>query len=46
MSAIVITVEKDWSKKLALDSKLLNKAIHKNEYQMPNIDTLIEPLSH
>ena len=31
--------------KLALDSKVLNKAIQKYEYQMPNIDTLIESIS-
>ena len=41
-SPIVITVKKDKSVKLALDSKFLNKAIHKNKYQMPNIDSLID----
>ena len=28
----------------ALDSKILNKAIHKNKYQMPDIDTLIDSI--
>ena len=45
ISPIVITVEKDKSVKLALDSKILNKAIHKNKYQMPNIDSLIDSIS-
>ena len=31
--------------KLALDSKILNEAIHKKKYQMPNIDTLIKSIS-
>ena len=30
--------------KRALDSKILNKAIHTKKYQMPNIDTLIESI--
>ena len=45
ISPIVITVKKDQSVKLALDSKNLNKAIHKNKYQMPNIDSLIDSIS-
>ena len=45
ISPIVITVKKDKSVKLALDSKILNKAIHKNKYQMPNIDSLIDTIS-
>ena len=45
ISPIVITVKKDQSIKLALDSKALNKAIHKNKYQTPNIDTLIDTIS-
>ena len=45
ISPIVVTVKKDQTIKLALDSKVLNKAIHKNKYQMPNIDTLIEFIS-
>ena len=40
-----VTVKKDQAIKLAMDSKILNKAIHKNKYQMPNIDTLIESIS-
>ena len=45
ISPIVITVKKDKSVKLALGSKILNKAIHKNKYQMPNIDSLIDSIS-
>ena len=45
ISPIVITVKKDQSMKIALDSKILNKAIHKNKYQMPNIDLLIQTIS-
>ena len=45
ISPIVITVKKDQSIKIALDSKILNKAIHKNNYQMPNIDSLIQTIS-
>ena len=40
ISPIVITVKKDKAVKLALDSKVLIKAIHKNKYQMPNIDSI------
>ena len=42
ISPIVITVKRDDSIKLALDSKLINKSIHKNKYQMPNIDNLLD----
>ena len=45
ISPIVITVKKDQSIKLALDSKVLNKAIHKNKYQMPIIEMLIDTIS-
>ena len=45
ISPIVITVKKDKSVKLALDSKIVNKSIHKNKYQMPNIDSLIDSIS-
>ena len=45
ISPIVITVKKDQSIKLALDSKLQNKAIHKIKYQMPNIEMLIDTIS-
>ena len=44
-SPIVITVKEDQSIKIALDSKILNKAIHKNKYQMPNIDSQIQMIS-
>ena len=42
ISPIVITVKKDQSIKLAMDSKQINKMIHKNKYQMPNIDILLD----
>ena len=45
ISPIVVMVKNDQTIKRALDSKVLNKAIHKNKYQMPNIDTLIESIS-
>ena len=45
ISPIVIAVKKDQSIKLALDSKVLNKAKHKNKNQMPNIEMLIDTIS-
>ena len=42
MSPIVITVKKNGSVKLALESKELNKQVHKNKYQMPNIEELMD----
>ena len=42
ISPIVITVKKDQSIKLAMDSKQINKKIHKNKYQMPNKDVLLD----
>ena len=45
ISPIVVTVKKDQSIKLALDSKVLNKAIRENKYQMPNIEMLIDTIS-
>ena len=45
ISPVVITVKKDKSVKLALDSKKLNKAIHKNKYQMQSIDHLIDAVA-
>ena len=45
ISPIVITVKKDQSIKLALDSKFLNESIHKNIYQMPNNEMLIDSIS-
>ena len=40
VSPIVITVKKDGSVKLALESRELNKQVHKNKYEMPNIENL------
>ena len=45
ISLIIITVKKDHSIKIAVDSKILKEAIHKNKYQMPNIDSLIQTRS-
>ena len=45
ISPIVITVRRDQTIKLALDSKILNKSIHKNKYQMPHIETLTDSIS-
>ena len=42
ISPIVVTVERDKTVKLALDSKILSKSIHENKYQMPNIDNLFD----
>ena len=43
---VVITVKKDKSIKIALDSKELNNAIHKNKYQMQSIDHLIDAVAN
>ena len=45
ISSTLVTVKKDQTIKLALNLKIPNKVIHKNKYQMPNIDTLIESIS-
>ena len=45
ISPIVITVKKDGSIKLAMDSKQINKSIHKNNDQMPNIDVLLDNIA-
>ena len=45
ISPVVITVKKDKSIKIALDSKELNKAIHKSKYQMQSIDHLTDSLA-
>ena len=42
VSPIVITVKNDGSVKLALESRELNKQVHKNKYQMPNIEELMD----
>ena len=44
ISPKVITVERDKTDKLALDSKILNKSIHKNKCKMPNLDNLIDTI--
>ena len=40
-----ITLKKDQTVKLALDSKKINKFFHKNEYQIPNIDLLLDNIA-
>ena len=45
VSPIVITVKKDQSIKITLSSKILIKDIHKNKYQLPNIDSPIQTIS-
>ena len=42
ISPVVITFEQEKSVKIALDSKKLNDAKHKNKYQMQSIEHLIE----
>ena len=42
---VVITVKKDRSVKIALDARLLNNAILKNKYQMPNLESLMEKVA-
>ena len=44
-SPVVITVKKDKYIKIALDSKELNDAIHKNKYQMQSIVHLIDAVA-
>ena len=45
ISPVVITVKKDKSVKIALDSKKLNDAIHKNKYQIQSIDHLMDSVA-
>ena len=45
ISPIVITVKKDQTVKLALDSKKINKFIQKNKNQMPNIDLILDNIA-
>ena len=45
IAPIVITVKKDYSIKLALDAKPINRQLYKNKYQMPNGDELIDGVS-
>ena len=42
ISPIVITVQNGQSIKVSLDSKILNKSVHKNKYQLPNKEMLID----
>ena len=42
VSPIVITVKKDGSVKLALESRELNKQVHKNKNEMPTIEELMD----
>ena len=39
---VVITVKKDGSIKIALDARALNDSIAKDEYQMPNLENLLD----
>ena len=45
ISPLVIKLKKNQSRQLALDSKVVNKSIHKNKYQMPNIEMLFDSIS-
>ena len=45
VSPIVVTVKNNGSIKLPLQSRDLNKQVHKNKYQMPNIDELVDGVS-
>ena len=45
ISQIVITAKRDQTLMLAIDSKILDNSIHKNKYQMPNMETLIDSIS-
>ena len=45
ISPIVISLKKDQTVKLALDSKKINKLIHNNKNRMPNIDPLLDNIA-
>ena len=45
ISPIVITVKKDKSIKLSMDSKTINKSIHKSKYQMHSVDCLVDSIA-
>ena len=45
ISPFAITVKKDQSKTLAMDSKQINKSIQKNKYQIPNIEVLLDNIA-
>ena len=40
----MITVRKDGSVKLALEPRELNKQVHKNKYQVPNVEKLVNTI--
>ena len=42
---MVITVKRDTTITLAMDSKVIKKAIHKNKYQMQNMDCLMDNIA-
>ena len=42
---VVITVKKNKTVKVALDATLLNNAIQKDKYQMPNLDNLMKQVA-
>ena len=44
VSPIVKTVKNDGSVKLAFESKELNKQVHKNNYQLPNIEEIMDTI--
>ena len=44
ISPIVITVKREKTVNLALDSKILNRSINKNKYQTLNIDNLFDTI--
>ena len=41
---IVTTIKKDGSVKLAQEPRELKKYVHKNKYQMPNIEKLVDAI--
>ena len=45
IAPIVITVKKDDSMKLALDTKPISRQLYKNNYQMPNVEELLDGVS-
>ena len=44
ITPIVVRVKRDKTVKLTLESKILNKSIHKNKNQMPNMDNLVDTI--
>ena len=45
ISPIVIIMKRDKSIKFARESKMFNKAVHKNKYQMPNLGCLLDSIT-